>query len=34
MQGIYDQKHIDKLKNAADESVIDEFVEEYKRFDI
>ncbi|KAE9550519.1 hypothetical protein FO519_006270 [Halicephalobus sp. NKZ332] len=31
MQGKYDQKHIDKLKNAADESVIDEFVEEYKR---
>ncbi|KAE9547139.1 hypothetical protein FO519_009649, partial [Halicephalobus sp. NKZ332] len=30
-KGRYDQKSIDKLKNAADESVIDEFVEEYKR---
>ncbi|KAE9547347.1 hypothetical protein FO519_009440 [Halicephalobus sp. NKZ332] len=31
MQGKYDQKHIDKLKNATDESDIDEFVEEYKK---
>uniref|UniRef100_A0AC34GHM3 Carbonyl reductase n=1 Tax=Panagrolaimus sp. ES5 TaxID=591445 RepID=A0AC34GHM3_9BILA len=29
MKGKYDQKHIEKLKNASSEKEIDEFVEEY-----
>uniref|UniRef100_A0AC34Q375 Uncharacterized protein n=1 Tax=Panagrolaimus sp. JU765 TaxID=591449 RepID=A0AC34Q375_9BILA len=29
--GVYDQRHIDKLKNAKDESEIKEFLDEFKR---
>uniref|UniRef100_A0AC35FAR9 Carbonyl reductase n=1 Tax=Panagrolaimus sp. PS1159 TaxID=55785 RepID=A0AC35FAR9_9BILA len=31
MKDIYDEKHIQKLKNASSEKEIDEFVEEYKK---